>query len=87
MRRRFIRQLRKNLREILKELDEGISVTGEWDALEIETSNENPGMLAAIIDRLASTPGIAKILQVDRHPLPAIEEIFQLTQDLSLIHI
>ena len=62
VRRRFIRQLRKNLREILKELDEGISVTGEWDALEIETSNENPGMLAAINDRIASTPGIAKIL-------------------------
>ena len=82
MRRRFIRQLRKNLREILKELDEGISVTGEWDALEIETSNENPGMLATINDRIASTPGIAKILQVDRHPLPAIEEIFQLTRDV-----
>ena len=61
VRRRFIRQLRKNLREVLKELDEDISVTGEWDALEIETSNENPIVLAAINDRIASTPGIANI--------------------------
>ena len=82
VRRRFIRQLRKNLREVLKELDDSITVTGEWDVLEIQTSNANPAMLAAINDRIASTPGIANILQVDRHPLPSIEEIFHLTRDV-----
>ena len=35
VRRRFIRQLRKNLREVLKELDDSISVIGEWDVLEL----------------------------------------------------
>ena len=82
VRRRFIRQLRKNLREVLKELDDSISVIGEWDVLEIQTSCENPAMLAAINDRIASTPGIANILQADKHPLPSIEEIFHLTRDV-----
>ena len=79
VRRRFIRQLRKNLRLILKEFDENIQVSGEWDILEVQTSNNNPVAAAQIAERLTCTPGIASILKVDRHPLPDMEEIFQLT--------
>ena len=79
MRRKFIRQLRKNLREVLKEFDEGIKVTGKWDVLEVETSNDESIITKQITERLTCTPGIASILKVDRHPLCEMEEIFQLT--------
>ncbi|NKB33381.1 MAG: tRNA 4-thiouridine(8) synthase ThiI [Pseudomonadales bacterium] len=82
VRRRFIRQLRKNLREVLREFDDSVVVTGEWDALEVETGKEDPSEVTAITNRLAATPGIATILIVDRHPLPPMEKIFQLTRDV-----
>jgi tRNA uracil 4-sulfurtransferase len=81
VRRRFIRQLRKNLRLVLKEFDENIQVTGEWDVLEVQSSNDDPIVSAKIAERLTCTPGIATILKVDRHPLPEMEEIFQLARE------
>lgn len=82
VRRRFIRQLRKNIRDVLRELDSEVIVTGEWDALEVETSKSSDNDVAAITDRLRSTPGIATILLVDRHPLPGMDEIFQLSRSV-----
>ena len=31
VRRRFIRQLRKNIRSVVSEIDPAVSVAGEWD--------------------------------------------------------
>ena len=39
VRKRFIRQLRKNLKSVLLQVDEEVAVRGEWDSLEIEVSN------------------------------------------------
>jgi thiamine biosynthesis protein ThiI len=39
VRKRFIRQLRKNLKNVLQELDEGIAVRGEWDCLEVQPTD------------------------------------------------
>ena len=81
VRRRFIRQLRKNIREVLRELDDEVKVTGDWDVLEVETSKKAENENSAITNRLKSTPGIAAILSVDRHPLPDMDGIFQLTRN------
>ncbi|GJM13301.1 MAG: tRNA sulfurtransferase [Pseudohongiella sp.] len=78
VRRRFIRQLRKNIRSVLYEFDSSVSVVGEWDNLEVETSTEAPEVIAQISDRLACTPGIAKILQVDKYPLTDMDSILAL---------
>tara|TARA_B100000959_G_scaffold36787_1_gene35402 strand:- start:3092 stop:4606 length:1515 start_codon:yes stop_codon:yes gene_type:complete len=78
VRRRFIRQLRKNLRAVLREFDESVSVSGEWDALEVETSCDQPDTLRKIAERLNCTPGISNILQVDKYPLPDMDGILQL---------
>ena len=78
VRRRFIRQLRKNIKTVTYEFDPGISVVGEWDSLEVQTSVSDPEVLAQISDRLTSTPGIAKFLEVDKYPLSDMEAILDL---------
>lgn len=78
VRRRFIRQLRKNIRAVVAELDPAISVLGEWDNLEVETSIDDPQIIAQISERLANTPGIAKFLEVDKYPLTTLEAITDL---------
>lgn len=78
VRRRFIRQLRKNIRSVVSEFDPDVSVVGEWDNLEVETSTENSEVIAQISDRLACTPGIAKFLHVDKHPLTDLDALLDL---------
>lgn len=38
VRKRFIRQLAKNIRAVLRDLDPELKVEGEWDNLEVETA-------------------------------------------------
>ncbi|MEX0965237.1 MAG: tRNA uracil 4-sulfurtransferase ThiI [Pseudohongiellaceae bacterium] len=78
VRRRFIRQLRKNIRAVLAELDPDVSVIGEWDSLEVETSTASAEVNAQVSTRLACTPGIAKFLEVDKHPLTDLDAMVEL---------
>ena len=46
LRKRFIRQLRRNIRSVLSEFDPAVSVLAEWDNLEVITSADNPEVIA-----------------------------------------
>jgi tRNA uracil 4-sulfurtransferase len=81
VRRRFTRQLRKNIRAVLVELDAAISVSGEWDSIEVETGVNEPELLARMAERLACTPGIALFLEVFKFPLPDMAGILELTRE------
>lgn len=90
VRRRFIRQLRKNIRSVLREIDETVSVTGEWDSIEVDlgetlaldASGEIPVTLQEteqrVINKLSAIPGIASFVLVDKYALPDMDGIFQL---------
>lgn len=78
VRKRFIRQLRKNIRAVVCEFDPDVTVVGEWDNLEVETSTENPEVIAQISERLACTPGIAKFLHVDKYPRTDLDAMLDL---------
>ena len=78
VRRRFIRQLRKNIRSVLSEFDPAVSVVGEWDNLEVTTSTDNLEVITQIRERLACTPGIAKFLQVDKYPRTDLDGMLDL---------
>jgi len=78
VRRRFIRQLRKNIRSVVYEFDPAVSVIGEWDNLEVETSTDDPEAIAQISERLACTPGIAKFLVVDKYPWTDMDAMLDL---------
>jgi thiamine biosynthesis protein ThiI len=75
VRKQFIRQLAKNIRSVLRELDPHITVAGIWDNLELHTKVVEPKTLNAIIERLCCTPGITHFLEVNEYPLGDLEDI------------
>ena len=78
VRKRFIRQLRKNIKSIIREIDAGVEVKGEWDALEVEPSNADQVLLDRMATKLCCIPGIAIVLEVTRYPLPDMGGMLEL---------
>lgn len=75
VRMRFIRQLAKNIRAVLRDLDPAVVVNGVWDNLELETRLTDPKALKDMTERLSCVPGIAHFLQVDEYPLGDFDDI------------
>src|SRR5450830_280487 len=75
VRMRFIRQLAKNIRAVLRDLDPAVVVSGVWDNLELETRVTDAKALKDMTERLSCMPGIAHFLQVDEYPLGDFNDI------------
>ena len=75
VRKHFIRQLAKNIRSVLRDLDPQLLVSGVWDNLEVETRVSEAKTLQAMIERLSCTPGITHFLQVDEYPLGDFDDV------------
>jgi tRNA uracil 4-sulfurtransferase len=72
VRHRLIKILKRNLRILLGRLDAGISVTGDWDLLEVESTTDDKNVA---LDILLSTPGISLVSSVIKAPLPDFDGI------------
>ncbi len=77
VRRQFMRQLGKNIRMVLRDLDPDVKVIGDWDNLELFTALEDPAYLQELYARLRCTPGISHFFQVLEYPLGDFDEITQ----------
>ena len=75
VRKRFIRQLGRNIRTVLKDLDPALAVDGVWDNLEVVTRVDDEKVLREMTERLSCMPGIAHFLQVDEYPLGDFDDI------------
>src|SRR5476651_1389267 len=75
VRKQFIRQLAKNIRAVLRDLDPAVVVSGVWDNLELETRVTDAKALKDMTERLSCMPGIAHFLQVDEYPLGDFDDI------------
>jgi thiamine biosynthesis protein ThiI len=70
VRRRFIGQLAENLRATLGDIDSAVKVHKEWDKLQVETGEEDPVLLARMVDAMCNAPGVTYVLEVSQYPLP-----------------
>ncbi|SDT10748.1 [ThiS-adenylate] sulfurtransferase [Halopseudomonas litoralis] len=77
VRKRFVQQLKKNLRVLLPQIDPGVRITGDWDSLELSVTDD-PALQTRIIERLRNTPGIAHFNEVHEYPLGPLDELAQL---------
>ncbi|MEH6625132.1 MAG: tRNA uracil 4-sulfurtransferase ThiI [Motiliproteus sp.] len=82
VRKRFIQRLQSNLQIILRRIDERTQVRGQWDKVIVETKPQDEAQLAATIEALKCTPGIAYFIEVTEHPLGSFDEVFELTKDV-----
>ena len=78
VRRRLVRQLRKNLKKLLRELDPEVQIVGEWDVIDIETSSDDPLLEAQVCERLRCTPGIVQFQVVERFPFTDLDSIAEI---------
>ncbi len=81
VRRRFTRQLRKNLFKVLREFDEKLEVLGKWDSIEVKTLVSDDSRNSRALDRLKNTPGIGQICLVQKHKLPSMDHMLELTRN------
>lgn len=79
VRKRFIKQLRDNLRLLLRNLGVDIDVQRDWEKIEIRCPDANEQVIAQVSDVLARTPGIANFALLNDYPLGDLDNIFQQT--------
>ena len=86
----LISQLKKNLRKLLTQIDENITIGGLWDFVEVNLNEEYLSQLPekkveqlsiAILERLSHTPGIDFILKVKSHSFTSLDEVAQIAID------
>lgn len=82
VRKRFTKQLRDNLRELLRVVDERIVITRDWEKIDVIAPDDTPELEAQIKQVLSNTPGIAFFNKVICHPFIDIDDAFQKTREL-----
>ena len=82
VRKRLVRQLRDNLRTLLRDLDVPVRVVNDWDKLDVFVASEVADVARRVTDILSRTPGIAHFCQVRSHPLGDMEQMLQATLDV-----
>lgn len=71
VRRQFVLQLGRNIRNVLKDLDPHIRTSGEWDNIDVVSSLTDPAQQQQLMERLRNLPGIAHFYQILDFDLPA----------------
>ena len=87
VRRKFTRQLRKNIHRVLKEFGDQIQVRSKWDAVEVDVCLLEEAKFRQIHDRLRNTPGIAQICVVEKHQLSSMEVMLELSKKLHSLSL
>ncbi|MDO3380638.1 tRNA uracil 4-sulfurtransferase ThiI [Gilvimarinus algae] len=83
VRKRFIKQLRDNLRLLVAEIGPGIKVDRDWEKVEVWADDgdlepqEAARREARVAEVLAHTPGIGSFLRVLEFPLGDLQQIFE----------
>lgn len=79
VRKRFIKQLRDNLRSLLGNLGVAIDVQRDWEKIEIRCPDAGEEVTAQVSEVLARTPGIANFALIHDYVVGDLESIFQHT--------
>ena len=78
VRQQQMRQLRQNIRKLLRRVDEDIRVEGSWDRVDIEVP-AGRGLYSPVIDELLRIPGISTIQEIEVYPLQSLDDVAEKT--------
>lgn len=82
VRKEFVRQLRNNIKKLLKPIDEQVVVQSDWDKLVVVSDQQDSQIYQQIIAVLANTPGIAHFLDVQEFPFVDMHDAYEKTHSL-----
>ncbi len=77
VRKRFIKILTSNIRNVLVRHEEEVAVIRHWDFIEVRA--KQPEHAPQVLDLLQRTPGIHHILEVEEKPFATMHDIFEQT--------
>ena len=81
VRKQFTRQLKNNLRVLLKAVDENIEVRRDWDKITINLPGSNDDSIGEdVVELISNTPGIAYFIEVAEYPLGDFDDIYEKTR-------
>ncbi|MBR7887692.1 tRNA 4-thiouridine(8) synthase ThiI [Marinomonas sp. A79] len=75
VRKAFVKQLRHNIRLVLKKYDNDVKVSGNWDFLEVFSEKEE--LRDEFVESLANIAGIAHFQYVREFPLVSLDDIVE----------
>ena len=78
VRKRFIKQLRENLRRLTKDQYPDVKVLSQWDKIELVCEGADVQRDVFIARLLGNTPGVANYSHVSTHPLGDFDEMADL---------
>lgn len=79
VRKRFTRQLRNNLRDLLRPISREIKIEREWEKIEVLAEGLSAEQVEQVAEVLATTPGIAHFSLVQGYPLKDEHDVFEKT--------
>ncbi|MDQ6569371.1 MAG: THUMP domain-containing protein, partial [Haemophilus parahaemolyticus] len=77
VRKRFIKILTSNIRNVLLRETENVAVIRNWDFIEVRAKVVEEAPM--VLDLLKRTPGIHHILEVEEYPFKTMHDIFEQT--------
>ncbi|MFM2482257.1 tRNA uracil 4-sulfurtransferase ThiI [Celerinatantimonas sp. YJH-8] len=77
VRQRFSKMLQGNIRNVLQNIDDSVRVARDWDHLVVRTQDVTKR--DAIVEALASTPGIQHFLEVSSYEFTDLHHAYELT--------
>jgi len=80
VRKQFIVQLRRNIKDTLKYFDINAHVQGNWDSIEVITDDDSQEL--SVRKHLKRIPGIAKIQVVKEHSFETVDDIYQIAKSI-----
>ncbi|WP_439327751.1 tRNA uracil 4-sulfurtransferase ThiI [Lonepinella sp. BR2357] len=77
VRKRFIKILTNNIRQVLSKHDDTLAVVRHWDFIEVRSKNEE--FRPQLIELIGRIPGIHHFLEVEEKPFTDLHNIFEQT--------
>jgi len=82
VRKRFIKILESNVKNVLRRVDEQVTTRGNWDNIEVNTPDDSPENRLQLIDTLKCIPGIPQFIEVQRSEFTDVHDIFEKTLEV-----
>lgn len=79
VRKRFTKILESNIKNVLRRVDELVTVRSHWDSIEVNTKNNTPENREKLIETLKCIPGIPAFIEVQQKDFTDLHDIYEKT--------
>jgi thiamine biosynthesis protein ThiI len=83
VRKRFVKQLQMNIRNLVARNGFKADVQGQWDNLYVGINSEDPAIRRAMINILTHTPGIAFSYEIEEHDFDTMDDAYQIIKSVN----